>query len=96
MTEVVLTIDPGEMSAPLTRSVAALQELASSSTITMSDNYTANSSHGGFPVHPGLSRTGSSNTTGSSPQLSPMDYGLEPFSMLNDIFWGAESSVDPT
>lgn len=93
MSEVVLTIDPSELSAPLTRSVTALQEMTAHSTVPDAECHPLQSTFGDVPAESGLGgrrSTGVSDTgtSGSSPQLSPMDYNLEPFSVLNNIFWG--------
>jgi hypothetical protein len=99
MTDVVLNIDPSEMSAPLARSVEALSKLAvpprhsSSGARTMSQD-----SHSLASYAQAIQNMGQPTAAGDSVQSSPEASLLEedsPFSILNSIFWGTNPSTMP-
>jgi hypothetical protein len=98
MTEVVITIDPSEMSAPLARSVEALSKLATPSRISETSRSMSADSLGGFMPLLGLHGMGATefSATGSlqsSPESGMLDEDGSPFSILNSIFWGSTPSM---
>ena len=97
MSDVVLNIDPSEMSAPLARSVEALSKLAApprppvSGARTMSTDSLASfaAMHNiGQPTAP------AGDSTQSSPEASLLEED-SPFSILNSIFWGSNTGSIP-
>jgi hypothetical protein len=98
MSAVVLTINPSEMAAPLSRSVEALQKLVSTPRPSTSRSISSES-FSGFPLYSAsgggpseISRTGSMQ---SSPDASMFDEDRSPFSILNSIFWGTDPTMRP-
>ncbi|KIV99253.1 uncharacterized protein PV09_09024 [Verruconis gallopava] len=93
MSDVVLNIDPSEMSAPLARSVEALSKLAAPPQPPNTSRSMSSDSMSGFMPSLGMH----SDVTGpgslqSSPDTSLLDED-SPFSILNTIFWGAPHSA---
>jgi hypothetical protein len=91
-------VDPSEMSAPLSRSIAALQKMEVHETPVQSTTISPilQSFVGGFED---LSNPVSVFISGSTASLSPQllySSGDEPspYSLLNTIIWGAGSSAD--
>ena len=87
ISDVLTGVDPSELSAPLTRSVAALQKLIPQPSIDRNQIALGFSDFYGFDDQTIPSVSGSS--TVESPQPTSSDEGPSPYSVLNSIFWGS-------
>lgn len=88
MSNVMASVDPSELSAPLARSVAALHKLIPQPSGTVDPL----GSLFQFNDHTPSTMSGSINLE-SSPQTSSPDDGHSPYSILNAIFWGSGDSI---
>lgn len=90
ISDVLTGVDPSELSAPLTRSITALQKLIPQpSGIVDNRNQIALGfgDYFSFDDHAISSVAGSS--TAPSPQQISSDEGPSPYSIINSIFWGS-------
>ena len=87
ISDVLTRVNPSELSAPLTRSVAALQKLIPQPSNEPNRIALGFGDFYGFDDQTIPSVSGSS--TVESPQATPSDDGPSPYSVLNSIFWGS-------
>lgn len=98
MSDVVLNIDPSEMSAPLARSVEALAKLAAPPRppVSAGPRTVSMESLASFAAihNMGHTTTVGVDSTHTSPEASLVDED-SPFSILNSIFWGSNPASMP-
>jgi hypothetical protein len=92
MSDLLLGVDPSEVSAPIARSLAALQKLTVSQPSPDSSSYQRVFEFEGQT----MASVSGPSTVGSSPQMLFADDENSPYSMLNNILWGDPDSFPTT